>query len=177
MNWRYFIPLVVFVAMGAFLFRGLSLEPSHIPSPLIDKASPQFRLEQLNGGGAEFNSADMQGQVWMLNIWASWCVACRDEHPLFVRLSEQQLLPIVGLNYKDKAADAAQWLAQFGNPYTVIPADVDGHVGIDWGVYGVPETFIMDKSGNVRYKHVGPVDQNTLDTIILPLISQLQAAT
>lgn len=175
MKWQFFVPLALFMAMAGFLFRGLVLDPSHIPSPLIDQPAPEFKLEQLAGNGAVFNSLDMQGQVWMLNIWASWCTACLDEHPLFVALADRQLLPIVGLNYKDKADDAEGWLARFGNPYSVIAADTLGKVGIDWGVYGVPETFVIDKSGTIRYKHIGPVDQQTLDDVILPMITELQA--
>lgn len=173
MKLRLFLPLAVFMIMAGFLVRGLSLDPSRIPSPLIGKEAPEFRLTQLDAGGAEFNSADMVGQVWILNIWASWCVACRDEHPLFLSLSEQGLLPIVGLNYKDKVEDASLWLDQFGNPYSVIAHDGDGRVGIDWGVYGVPETFVIDRAGKIRYKHIGPVDQKALVETILPMINSL----
>jgi len=174
MKWYHFGPLALFMVIGGFLFRGLVLDPSHIPSVLIDKPAPQFKLAQLENNNVMFNSADMQGQVWMLNLWASWCVACMQEHPLFLDLAQQRVLPIVGLNYKDKSEDAKTWLTQHGNPYSIIAADSLGKVGIDWGVYGVPETFVIDKAGVVRYKHVGPVDKQALETVILPLISKLQ---
>lgn len=175
MNWRLFIPLGVFLVMAGFLARGLMLDPSRIPSPLVGKDAPAFRIQQLNAGGAEFNTADMRGQVWMLNIWASWCVSCLDEHPLFLSLSNEGLLPIVGLNYKDKPEEAVVWLGQHGNPYSVIAHDNDGRVGLDWGVYGVPETFVIDRSGIIRYKHIGPVDSKALEEKIRPLIAELQA--
>ncbi|MBX2825285.1 MAG: DsbE family thiol:disulfide interchange protein [Gammaproteobacteria bacterium] len=175
MKWPMFIPFAVFFVLAGVLARGLYLDPTELPSPLIDKPAPEFRLEQLNGSGAQFNTADMRGQVWMLNVWASWCVSCRDEHPLFVQLADEQLLPIVGLNYKDKPAEATAWIRQFGNPYAVIAADVEGRAGIDWGVIAVPETFLIDKQGMIRYKHTGPVNQKVMNDTIVPLIRQLQA--
>lgn len=173
MKWYYFVPFAIFMAMGGFLFRGLVLDPSHIPSPLIDKEAPQFKLAQLDNNDVIFNSADMRGQVWILNIWASWCAACIDEHPLFVELAQRQLLPIVGLNYKDTQDAAAAWLQRYGNPYSIVAKDESGKVGIDWGVYGVPETFVIDKSGIIRYKHVGPVDRKTIEEVIVPTVEQL----
>ena len=175
MKARLFIPLALFMVMAGFLARGLMLDPSRVPSPLVDKPAPAFRLAQLDAGGASFNTADMRGQVWILNIWASWCVSCLDEHPLFLSLSSKGLLPIVGLNYKDESADAVVWLRQHGNPYTVIAHDGDGRVGLDWGVYGVPETFVIDREGIIRYKHIGPVDNEALEKTILPLIEELRA--
>lgn len=167
------------MVLAGFLARGLMLDPSEVPSPLVGKAAPQFKVAQLDQTGSgttpTFNSQDMLGQVWILNIWASWCVACISEHPLFVQLSERNLLPIVGLNYKDRPVDAGTWLNQYGNPYSIIADDQNGKVGLDWGVYGVPETFVIDKSGLIRYKHIGPVDQKALDNTILPLIHRLQA--
>lgn len=168
------------MVLAGFLARGLMLDPSEVPSPFIDKAAPGIQVSQLDRSGsgisAAFNSADMLGQVWILNIWASWCTACTVEHPLFVQLAEKQLLPIVGLNYKDKPVDADKWLTRFGNPYSIVAADQNGKVGLDWGVYGVPETFVIDKGGVVRYKHIGPVDQKALDDTIMPLINSLIAA-
>lgn len=174
MKLRHIAPLLAFFVVVWFLGRGLSLDPSKLPSPFIDKPAPEFTLPQLQAPDVQFNSADMIGQVWLLNIWASWCTACRVEHPLFIELSTRNLLPIVGLNYKDKSDEAIAWLGQLGNPYSIIAADVDGKVGIDWGVYGVPETFVIDRKGIVRYKHIGPVDRQSLDVTILPLIQKLQ---
>lgn len=175
MKYLFILPLIVFLGMSGFLARGLFLDPSKLPSPLIDKPAPHIQLPQLHTPDSQFNSADMIGQVWMLNVWASWCTACRVEHPFFIALSENRLLPIVGLNYKDKPEEAKTWLNQLGNPYAFIAADTDGGVGIDWGVYGVPETFIIGRKGRIRYKHVGPVDQQSMDETILPLIKTLKA--
>jgi len=175
MKWQLFIPFAVFFALAGVLARGLYLDPADVPSPLIGKQAPAFRLAQLNGSGAQFNTADMRGQVWMLNVWASWCVSCRDEHPLFVALAKERLLPIVGLNYKDQPDEATAWIQQFGNPYAVIAADIEGRAGIDWGVIAVPETFIIDQQGNIRYKHTGPVNPQVMADTIVPLIQQLQA--
>lgn len=175
MNWRYYAPLAVFMVIAGFLARGLFLNPADIPSVLIGKPAPAFKLAQLESG-AQFNTADMQGQVWMLNVWASWCVSCRDEHPLFVELARQHVLPIVGLNYKDNPEEAQNWLEQFGNPYSVIAADQEGRAGMDWGVIAVPETFVIDKQGNIQFKHVGPVTPQTMQETILPLIQKLNAA-
>ncbi len=168
------VPLIVFFVIAGFLARGLFLDPTELPSPFIGKPAPEFRLPQLQSPNVQFNSADMIGQVWLLNIWASWCAACRVEHPLFNELSTSNLLPIVGLNYKDKPDEALEWLEQLGNPYSIIATDTDGRVGIEWGVYGVPETFVIDRKGIVRYKHIGPVDRQSLDVNILPLILKLQ---
>ncbi len=175
---RYLAPLVVFLIMSGFLARGLWLDPRELPSALLDKPAPKFSIPVLTasteGAVSQFSPDDMLGQVWILNVWASWCGACTIEHPVIERLASQQLLPIIGLNYKDQDLAAQQWLNRFGDPYTHVPVDADGKVGIDWGVYGVPETFVMDKSGNVRYKHVGPVDQEAIDQTILPLVKRLQ---
>ena len=175
MKWAYFIPFAVFMVVAGFLFRGLSLDPTELPSALIEKPAPSFRLPQLTTAGAEFISDDMRGQVWVLNIWASWCAACVEEHPLFVDLAKEQLVPLIGLNYKDNDSDAMAWLNRFGNPYTVVAVDAPGRVGIDWGVYGVPETFIIDRNGVVRYKHIGPVTANDMDTVIRPKILEALA--
>jgi cytochrome c biogenesis protein CcmG, thiol:disulfide interchange protein DsbE len=154
---------------------GLTRDPHEVPSPFIDKPAPAFRLDQLHDATASFNPADMKGKVWLLNVWASWCVSCRVEHPLLVDMSKKQLVPIVGLNYKDKRDEGLQWLMRFGNPYSLSAFDVDGRVGIDYGVYGVPETFVIDKQGVIRYKQIGPITPEALEKTLLPLIRRLNA--
>jgi cytochrome c biogenesis protein CcmG/thiol:disulfide interchange protein DsbE len=175
-NKKLLIPLAVFLVLCGFFFVGLFLNPREIPSPLIDKPAPQFKLTQLHTPGETISTADMKGKVWLLNVWASWCVSCREEHPLLVELGRANIVPIVGLNYKDEPAAGMQWLQRLGNPYTVSAVDRDGRVGIDWGVYGVPETFVVDKQGIIRYKQIGPVTAEALETKILPLVRELQKA-
>ena len=136
---RYLVPLGIFLGLSVFLWIGLGRDPSTVPSPLINKAAPEFRLAQLHEPSQQIARADMLGKVWLLNVWASWCAACRQEHPVLMELSRARLVPIYGLNYKDKREDGINWLAQFGDPYVVSAADLDGRVGIDYGVYGVPE--------------------------------------
>jgi cytochrome c biogenesis protein CcmG/thiol:disulfide interchange protein DsbE len=172
---RYLVPLGVFVALVAFFAVGLTRDPREVPSPLVDKAAPAFRLQQLHEPLAAFTPEDMKGKVWLLNVWASWCVSCRVEHPLLVEMSKQRVVPIVGLNYKDKREDGVQWLAKFGNPYALSAYDVEGKVGIDYGVYGVPETFVIDKQGVIRYKQIGPITPEALEKTLLPLIRKLNA--
>jgi len=171
---RFLIPLLVFGVLVAFLGKGLRLNPSEVPSPLIDKAAPTFELPQLHDPAGHFSSNDMLGKVWLLNVWASWCVACRQEHPLLVELARSRLVPLYGLNYKDNRDDAIEWLEALGNPYVMSIADLDGRVGIDFGVYGVPETFVIDKQGIIRYKQIGPVTMDALRNKILPLVKELQ---
>src|SRR5258706_9550829 len=172
---KYGLPLLVFLLLAGFLALGLTHDPREVPSPFIDKPAPAFRLEQLHDAAASFKPEDMKGKVWLLNVWASWCVSCRIEHPLLVDMSKKQLVPIVGLNYKDKRNEGMQWLARFGNPYSLSAFDVDGRVGIDYGVYGVPETFVIDKQGVIRYKQIGPITPEALEKTILPLIRRLSA--
>ena len=174
MKSRLLVPLAVFVVIAGFLLVGLGRNPREVPSPLIDKAAPQFKLAQLHEPTKTLGRDDMKGQVWLLNVWASWCVSCRVEHPLLVELAKTKTVPIVGLNYKDKPEEAKAWLAQLGDPYTVSIMDRDGRVGIDFGVYGVPETFVIDGNGAIRYKHMGPVTVDSLEKKILPLVRQLQ---
>ena len=173
---RLLIPLAVFVVLVVFLWVGLSLNPREVPSPLVGQPAPTFTLPQLHEPGARLSTADMKGQVWLLNVWASWCVACRTEHPLLVELGKARLVPIIGLNYKDKPDEAKAWLAQLGNPYALSVMDRDGNVGIDFGVYGVPETFVIDKTGTIRFKQIGPVTVEDLEKTILPLVRELQQA-
>ena len=170
---RYLIPLGIFVVLVLFLAVGLRLNPREVPSPLINKPAPRFMLPQLQEPERSLSLEDMRGKVWLLNVWASWCVACREEHPVLVELAKTGVVPIYGLNYKDQRSDALAWLTQFGNPYTLSIADVEGRVGIDYGVYGVPETFVIDKNGMIRYKQIGPVTPEALQSKILPLVREL----
>jgi len=171
---RFLLPLVVFMILVVFLFVGLSLNPRQVPSPLIDKPAPAFELQQLHYPEKKLTAQDNLGKVWLLNVWASWCVACRDEHPLLVQLANAGIVPIYGLNYKDDRDTALQWLKQFGDPYAASIVDPDGKVGIDYGVYGVPETYVIDKKGVIRHKQIGPVTVQSLEETILPLIRNLQ---
>jgi len=171
---RFLLPLAAFVVLVIFLAVGLTLNPRQVPSPLVDKPAPPFRLHQLYDTTKTLSSEENLGKVWMLNVWASWCVACRDEHPVLVELSKLGIVPIYGLNYKDQRDTAMQWLKQFGNPYEISIVDADGKVGIDYGVYGVPETYVIDKQGIIRYKHIGPVTVESLKNKILPLINELK---
>jgi cytochrome c biogenesis protein CcmG/thiol:disulfide interchange protein DsbE len=170
---RFLLPLGVFLVLLGFLFVGLKLNPREVPSPLIGKAVPEFTLPQLHEPEQGFSPQSMRGRVWLLNVWASWCVSCRDEHPLLVEFAKSHPVAIVGLNYKDKPDAAQAWLAQLGNPYTLSVSDMEGRVGIDFGVYGVPETFVIDKQGIIRYKQIGPVTDEALRDRILPLVKEL----
>ena len=171
---KFLIPLGIFVVLVIFLGRGLSLDPREVPSPLIGKPAPAFSLAQLDNPAQMIGTEQLRGQVWILNVWASWCVACRDEHPVLVEFSKTGVVPIYGLNYKDKREPAMNWLQQLGNPYTASIFDETGRVGIDFGVYGVPETFVIDKQGVIRYKKTGPVTPETIQSTILPLVQKLQ---
>jgi cytochrome c biogenesis protein CcmG, thiol:disulfide interchange protein DsbE len=170
-----FWPFVAFVVLAVFLYIGLGLNPREVPSPLINKPAPNFSLPQLHDPAKQLSSQDMKGQVWLLNVWASWCVSCREEHPVLVELAKHNIVPIVGLDYKDKNEDGEAWLRNGGNPYTLVATDADGRVGIDYGVYGVPETYVIDKQGVIRYKQIGAVTHESLREKILPLIAELQA--
>lgn len=170
---RFLLPLLIFVVLAAFLGIGLRLNPREVPSPLIDKPAPAFRVAQLHDAGKTISPEDMRGKVWLLNVWASWCVACRQEHPLLVELAKRNVVPIIGLNYKDDTDAAQQWLRELGNPYQVSAFDADGRIGIDYGVYGVPETFLIDRQGIIRYKHIGPVTAKAVEESILPKIREL----
>jgi len=170
---RYLLPLLVFLVLVGFLAVGLTLKPREVPSPLIDKPAPAFSLPLLEAPDKSLSAQDLRGQVWLLNVWASWCVACRQEHPLLVEMAKSGTVPIYGLNYKDKRPDALQWLAKFGNPYKQSISDTAGLVGIDYGVYGVPETFVIDKAGVIRHKLIGPITPESLRDEILPLVKKL----
>jgi len=171
---KYLLPLAGFLILVGFFAAGLKLDPREVPSPLIGKPAPAFRLPVLNEAGKTFSPEDMRGQVWLLNVWASWCGACREEHPLLMEISRSGALPLVGLDYKDTDADGAGVLTQAGNPYKVVATDADGRVGIDYGVYGVPETYVIDKAGVIRYKQIGPITEETLRDKIMPLVKGLQ---
>jgi cytochrome c biogenesis protein CcmG/thiol:disulfide interchange protein DsbE len=171
---RFLIPLAVFAVMVIFLGIGLTLNPREVPSPLIGKPAPAFNLTQVADAGQTLSPENFKGQVALVNVWASWCVSCRQEHPVLLQLARQNLVPIYGLNYKDQREAAQGWLSQYGNPYVTSAFDADGRVGINWGVYGVPETFVIDKAGLIRHKHTGPVTPETLEKELLPLVRQLQ---
>ncbi len=170
---RFILPLAGFAILVVFLAIGLTRDPRDLPSPLKDKPAPTFVLPQLAAAEKNFSPAEMKGKVWLLNVWASWCVSCRQEHPLLVAFSKEGQVPIVGLNYKDQVPDAKAWLARFGDPYVLSAIDADGRVGIDYGVYGVPETYVIDKAGTIRLKHTGPVTPESLKSQILPLVAEL----
>jgi cytochrome c biogenesis protein CcmG, thiol:disulfide interchange protein DsbE len=174
-SWIIWGPLVGFAILVAFLFVGLYRDPREVPSPLVDRPAPAFALQDLHRPGQKVATADFKGQVWLLNVWASWCVSCRVEHPLLVEMSKKNLVPIVGLNYKDRRDDGIAWLKKFGDPYALSAYDVEGRVGIDYGVYGVPETFVIDKAGVIRYKQIGPITPEALEKTLLPLIKKLSA--
>ncbi len=173
MNKRVVLPLVVFAILIAFLAIGLTRDPREVPSPLINKPAPAFDLELLAQPGQHLSLQDMRGKVWLLNVWASWCVACREEHPLLLEFSREALVPLIGLDYKDQRAEAVAWLSRFGNPYAAAIMDVSGSTGIDYGVYGVPETFLIDKEGVIRYKRIGPLTREALRNEVLPLLKKL----
>ena len=171
---RFLLPLGIFVVLVGFLCVGLSRDPREVPSPLVDKPAPAFLLAQLDDPSKKLGPANLRGQVWLLNVWASWCVSCRVEHPLLVALSKAKIVPIIGLDYKDTNDLGRAWLSENGDPYQVSVVDADGRAGIDWGVYGVPETFVVDKSGVIRYKQIGPITPESLQQKILPLVRELQ---
>jgi cytochrome c biogenesis protein CcmG/thiol:disulfide interchange protein DsbE len=168
------VPLVVFAVLAVFLWIGLGRDPREVPSPLIGKPAPDFSLSELHAPDKKLGTADLRGQVWLLNVYASWCVSCRVEHPLLMNLAQANAVPVIGLDYKDKPEDGRKWLAQNGNPYKTSVVDFDGRVGIDWGVYGVPETFVIDRQGIIRYKQIGPISAEALRDKILPLVRELE---
>ncbi len=196
MKAKFLVPLFLFLGLAGFLAFGLTLNPREVPSPLIDRPAPAFRLARLDDPAQTFALEEMRGQVWLLNVWASWCVACRQEHPVLVALGKRNVVPIVGLNYKEVRGDggidargmelaaetgmaverARGWLSAHGDPYRLSVLDIDGRTGIDFGVYGVPETFLIDQRGNIRYKQIGPVTKEVLESVLLPKIEELKRA-
>lgn len=173
-GWVFMFPLIVFAGLAVAFGWGLTKDRRILPSTLIGKPVPEFNLSPVKGRTLGLSSAHLKGEVSLVNVFASWCTACRDEHPLFMRLKAAGIVPIHGLNYKDRPDDAAAWLDDLGDPYTRTGADINGRVGIEWGVYGVPETFVISKDGHIAYKHIGPVTPQVLDETLLPLIRQLQ---
>lgn len=175
-RWSALGPAVVFLVLVVALAIGLTLNPREVPSPLIGKPVPRFELQPVKGRTLGLSSADLgRGEVSLVNVFASWCVACREEHPVLMDLKARGLVPVHGLNYKDRPDDAARWLAQWGDPYTRTGADLDGRVAIDWGVYGVPETFVVGPDGRIAYKHIGPLTPGFVREELLPMIERLRA--
>jgi cytochrome c biogenesis protein CcmG/thiol:disulfide interchange protein DsbE len=172
---KFILPLAVFIGLVAFFAVGLTRDPREVPSPFVGKPAPAFKLAQLADEKLAFTPEDMRGKVWLLNVWASWCASCRVEHPLLLDMARRKMVPIVGLNYKDRREDGMQWLARHGDPYVLSVHDFDGKVGIDYGVYGAPETFVIDKQGTVRYKQIGPITPEALERKIVPLLRELGA--
>ena len=171
---RFILPFVVFIILAGFLFIGLNLNPREVPSPLVGKPAPAFTSPQLHAPNKQFSPEEMKGKVWLLNVWASWCKACAAEHPVLMELARQNIVPILGLNYKDKREAALIWLERRGDPYVLNVSDIEGRTGIDYGVYGVPETYVIDKQGVIRYKQIGPVTVENLMEKILPLVAELE---
>ena len=171
---KFLLPLVLFIVLVAFLAIGLTRDPREIPSPLVGKPAPAFVLPVLSDPQRSFKSEEMRGKVWLLNGWASWCLACQEEHSTLLRLARSGVVPIYGLDYKDERPNALAWLEELGNPYTLSISDTDGRVAIDYGIYGVPETFVIDRNGVIRYKQTGPITEEILDKKIIPLVKELQ---
>ena len=174
MKAKFLIPLLAFGVLVVFLAIGLGLDPRDVPSPLINKPAPAFKVPQLENPEAQFSPEELKGKVWILNVWASWCVSCREEHPVLMELARTNIVPVVGLDYKDQRKDGLNLLKRSGNPYSIIAFDADGRVGIDYGVYGVPESYVIDKQGTIRYKHTGPISMEALQKTILPLVQELK---
>ena len=171
---RYLLPLGIFFALVFLFIFGLKNDPSYVPSPLIDKPAPAFSLPSLKMPEQTISNSDLHGKVSLINVWASWCAACKVEHPILVKASTENELKLYGLNYKDTREAALNWLKQYKDPYIKSAFDQSGKVGIDYGVYGVPETFVIDKDGIIRYKHVGPVSMDDLNNIIMPMVNELE---
>ena len=171
---RFFLPVVLFAGVALALAVGLSLDPRELPSTMIDKPAPEFDLPAVRGRSRGLASSDLVGEVHLVNFFASWCSACRVEHPLLNRLTEDGVVAVFGVNYKDKPEDARRWLDQLGDPYVRSGADIPGRAGIDWGVYGLPETFIVDANGHIVYKHVGAIYPQDLENTILPIVESLR---
>jgi len=171
---RFVLPLAIFALLVALLGIGLTLNPREVPSPLIGKPAPHFELPLLQDPGKTFTERDMLGKVWMLNVWASWCVPCREEHPVLLELARERAVPVLGMNYKDERRNSVAWLKTLGDPYQLSVYDAQGRVGIDYGVYGVPETYLIDKRGVIRYKRVGVLTKEIVKEKLLPLVHELE---
>ena len=180
MNSKFLLPLIAFLLMAVLLGFGLTQNPQELPSALIGKPIPKFSQPILKTSEAHdeqdvFTPDELLGKRWILNVWASWCPSCRYEHPLFNEIGNRTSIPLVGLNYKDAEQNAVQWLAERGNPYDRIPTDLSGDVGIDLGLYGAPETYVIDEQGRVLYRHAGPIDAELIEREIAPFFPELQA--
>ncbi len=173
-RWVYLLPLAVFAVLMVFFFFGLGTNPRLIPSPLIGQPAPQFSLPKLKNPDELFQQVDLKGEVSLLNIWATWCPSCKQEHPVLMQIAKSNKIPIYGLFYKDDPAKGVVWLQDYGDPYRANAVDVEGKIGIEWGVYGTPETFIIDQEGIIRYKHVGPISWADWQGTLLPMIQSLQ---
>ncbi|QGZ40662.1 cytochrome c biogenesis protein CcmG/thiol:disulfide interchange protein DsbE [Pseudoduganella flava] len=173
---RYLMPLIVFLALAGFLAAGLRNDPRELPSALVGKPAPEFTASRVGAGQGIFSPRQMAGKVWVLNVWASWCAPCRVEHPLLMRFAQQGLAPVVGLNYKDAEDAATTWLRTQGDPYVFSAADPAGRIGIDYGVYGVPETFVIDAHGVIRLRHAGPLTREVVEGKIAKLVRELNGA-
>jgi len=171
---RFILPFIIFAAILLLLWRGLHLHPNQIPSPLIDKPAPTFSLPDLFDAHKKITNKDLAGQVVLVNVWATWCVSCAQEHNALLQLAQTEHVFFLGLNYKDDVAAAKKWLKQYGNPYKIVAVDLDGQAAIDWGVYGTPETFVLDKKGIIRYKQIGPIDTESWENILKPIIEKLR---
>jgi len=174
---RYALPLALFVAVVAFLYLGLGRDPTLVPSPLVGKPVPEFELESLSDPARMVTRRDLTGRVALVNAWATWCVSCRHEHPVLVRIADEVGIPVYGLNYKDERPEALAWLARLGDPYVLSAFDPAGRVGIDFGVYGLPETFIVDAEGVIAHKHVGPITPEVWNEELLPIVRRLREAS
>lgn len=172
---KRWLPLVLFLVLVGFFAKGLVLNPREVPSPFIGRAAPAFTLPLVGDANASFSPADMKGKVWMLNVWAPWCVSCRQEHAMLMQIAASGRVPIVGLNWKDADREAAALLARTGSPYVAVPDDPDGRVGIDYGVTGTPETYLIDQAGIVRLKHIGPISAEIWQTKFEPKLKELGA--
>ena len=172
--WKFVVPFAVFIILGAFLYVGLYRDPSEVPSPLIGKPAPEFSLPSLQDPAYAGGSKEMLGKTWVLNVWGTWCVGCREEHETLVAISRQKVVPIIGLNWKDEDAAAREWLRQLGNPYAAVATDQVGRTAIDWGVYGAPETFLIGPDGKVLYKHIAPMTFDVWNKEFLPRIQAAQ---
>lgn len=172
--WRYYLPLTVFLLLAVFLWRGLQLDPHKIPSTLLNKPVPTFELPDIMVPGQRFTQQQLLGQVSLVNVWATWCTACQQEHPILLDIARDSKVRLYAIDYKDDLATAKSWLAQYGNPFLAIGFDAMGKTAIDWGVYGTPETFLIDSQGVIRYKHIGPLTKQVWQDILLPIINKLQ---
>jgi len=170
---RYLLPLAIFLVMVVFLWRGLFLNPREVPSPLIGKQVPAFSVPLLDDPSKTLSASDLRGKVYLLNVWGSWCVSCREEHPVLVELAKRGTIPIYGLNWKDKREDAIAWLERYGDPYIGSGVDRDGRVAINFGVYGAPETYLIDRQGVIRFKQTGPLTWPIIEQKIMPLLAKL----